>query len=46
MAMQPKPARLPPFARRLLWFAALWCLGVASVGAVALVLRGLMRLSA
>ncbi len=26
-------------AQRLLWFAALWCLGVASVAIVALILR-------
>ena len=31
----------PPrsLVQRLLWFAALWCLGVASVALVALVLR-------
>ncbi len=33
--MQPQR----PLAQRLLWFAALWCLGVGTVAAVALILR-------
>ena len=28
-----------PLARRLMWFVALWLAGVASVGALSLVLR-------
>jgi hypothetical protein len=32
-----------PLSRRLLWFAAFWAAGVATVGAVALVLRALLK---
>jgi len=31
-------------ARRLLWFVALWAAGVATVGAVAFLLRAMLRL--
>jgi hypothetical protein len=30
--------------RRLLWFVALWVAGVATVGAVAFLLRAMLRL--
>jgi Protein of unknown function (DUF2474) len=30
--------------RRLLWFVALWAAGVATVGAVAFLLRAMLRL--
>ncbi|MEW6639200.1 MAG: DUF2474 domain-containing protein [Pseudomonadota bacterium] len=33
------PRQQPPFGRRLLWFVTLWLAGVASVAAVAFVLR-------
>ena len=36
--MRPEPTPRP-LAQRLLWFAALWIAGVASVGLVSLVLH-------
>lgn len=35
------PADLPPLWRRLLWFAGLWLLGVATVSLVGWLLRAL-----
>jgi hypothetical protein len=32
----------PPLVTRLVWFVALWLAGVATVGAVALVIRQLL----
>ncbi|MGC2777687.1 MAG: DUF2474 family protein [Bradyrhizobium sp.] len=42
MPTQP-PA--PSLARRLAWFAALWLAGVATVGAIAFLLRLWMKLA-
>lgn len=33
---------MPPVARRLLWFVALWAAGVICVGVLALALRGVL----
>lgn len=35
----------PTWPRRLLWFAALWCLGVGAVASAALLIRSGMRLA-
>ncbi len=34
---------MPPALIRALWFAALWLAGVAAVGAVALLIRWVLR---
>jgi hypothetical protein len=34
---------MPPLARRLLWFAGLWLMGVGFVLAVSLVIRLILR---
>ena len=33
------PGGLPKWARRLIWFVALWCLSVAMLGAVSFAIR-------
>lgn len=35
-----------PRGRRLLWFVGLWAVGVGAAGAVTLLLRGLLALTA
>lgn len=34
---------MPPVARRLLWFVALWAAGVVCLGVMALLIRGMLR---
>lgn len=36
----PQPA---PLAKRLLWFALLWCAGVGAVAVVGLAIRAVLR---
>ena len=42
MAADDRGARKGQLARQLLWFAALWLAGVATVGLVALLIRSIL----
>jgi hypothetical protein len=40
--MLPKPERLPPAIRKLMWFIVLWAAGVGTVAVVAYGIRAMV----